>query len=527
MTLFNSTAPKTVGLWSSILTHTHMLRTGRSGNIDVPTRLVEWCREFDIAGVGLGSPWDTVSGKNYGLHETVKRDAYYAGLIDPKSVMDCEVIQALFDQLNRQSGEDTLFYIDNESPKCRYGHLWYFGYNYDFPAWHDYSQDRPIQYYRDDPETEINPLTGKPHRRRPYLEIVATQRKAGALAVWAHPTSWWLGAEDRFITNIAAECVLHLLADGHLDGLVIQGYDACHRQYQNLWFHLLDTGAIIPGFAESDMCMDGGSMPLQHKIFRTHIQADRPLTTETIVAEARAGKAFVSNGAFMTIELDGQPMGSTVESTHERTHHLRLEAYPVPGQNSFSRIDLIGKGGRILESIHGFTGGVIERDLPGSEDAGYIVARGFGEEDDPEAERHTDIRYFAMTNPIYLHPAGFKVVPATTACTLTVPEDHPYCGGTLHFEEADGREISRQELIPGTIAVTLPASARVRLTRDGLEPEMFYIAMENVQVQALLRYLTHGEFRQDYPGLEPGEVPVEAFRLDEMRQALQTFSFTL
>jgi hypothetical protein len=39
-------------------------------------------------------------------------------------------------------------------------------------------------------------------------------------------------------------------------------------------------------------------------------------------------------------------------------------------------------------------------------------------------------------------------------------------------------------------------------------------------VQVLLKYLHDGEFRADFHGLSGGEVPPEAFRVGEMREAL-------
>ena len=41
--------------------------------------------------------------------------------------------------------------------------------------------------------------------------------------------------------------------DGYLDGMTVVGYDAFHRDYQALWFALLDLGYRVPGFAELDM----------------------------------------------------------------------------------------------------------------------------------------------------------------------------------------------------------------------------------------------------------------------------------
>ncbi|MCD6416415.1 MAG: hypothetical protein J7M08_06935, partial [Planctomycetes bacterium] len=394
-----------------------------------------------------------------------------------------------------------------------------FGYYYDFPAWHDYSQDRPIQYYDNDPQCEINSLTGKPHRRRCTLEIYATQRAHGALGVWAHPTSWWLH-EGQFITNIAADSGLCLLADGRLDGIVNMGYDACHRSYQALWFYFLDTGAIVPGFAENDQSDSVPSL-LERLPYRTYLHLGGDVSVESIVRAAARGAAFSSTGAFAMIEVDGVPMGSVCETAKGMAHRLTVHAWPVPGQNCFSRLDVIGRGGKTLHSVERFPGGTLQYALEGDDAPGYIIVRGFGEDDDPEDPSQKSIRHTVLTNPVYLHPKGFRVKPMETDYTLEIGSESPWIGGELAFEEADGSPIESMDVRPGEVRRTLPASARVRLHRDGAK-RMFYIAMENEPVQALLQYLWAGEFRRDWPGLVGGQAPAPAWRLDELRAALQT-----
>jgi len=487
---------------------------------------VEWCRENNIAAVGIGSPWEPVSAAHYERYESAERDLYYSGAIDAAAVMDREEIARFFDEMNAAAGRSTLFYQDNETPKSRYGHLWYFGYHYDFPAWHDYSQDLPIQYYENDPNCETNQLTGKPHRRRAYLEVVAAQRKAGALAIWAHPTSWWR-AKGKFVTNIAAELVLHLLADGHVDGMAVQGYDACHRSYQALWFHLLDTGAIIPGFAENDCFFDGDDQIADKRIFKNRMGMAGRLTEEKIVSAARMGRVFATSGPFLTISVDDAPMGAVCETTPGMDHRVRVEAYPAPGDGCLSRVELIGRGGEVVASVDGFDGGVLEFELDGADRPAYLVARAFGEHDDPDSPRQQDITHMAISNPIYLHQRGFRFKPVRTQCEITVAADSPWLGGRLQFQEADGAVIEEHAVSPGVLEAEVPAGARVHLTREGLDERTFYIAMENEEVQKLLRYLHDGEFLRDYPNLRPGEVPPEAFRLSEMRRAIQRFAKTI
>ena len=52
------------------------------------------------------------------------------------------------------------------------------------------------------------------------------------------------------------------------------------------------------------------------------------------------------------------------------------------------------------------------------------------------------------------------------------------------------------------------------------------LAATSRRVRALMDYLADGHFRRDFPGLVPGQVPVAAFRLDEMPAALETLEIT-
>ena len=91
----------------------------------------------------------------------------------------------------------------------------------------------------------------------------------------------------------------------------------------------------------------------------------------------------------------------------------------------------------------------------------------------------------------------------------------------------DGTLIERRKVTPGTMHITLPANARIRLAKASQPEWNFSIAMENDAVENILSYLTSGAFRKDYPNLQPGEVPPEAFRLLEMKKAMATFDYTL
>jgi hypothetical protein len=515
--------------YPAVVTHTHNWRFSagdpRNDFDETEKKLVDWCAHLGIRAIGIGSPWDPATDAMYQRYEGPDRDLYYSDKFDPKSLMQTEHIQGILSYLNRMSGGKTYFYLDNETPKGRMSHVWWFGYSYDFPAWHDYSQDRPIRFYRDDPSIEINALTGEPHTRRNLFEIMATQRRDGALGVFAHPTRWWLN-KDKFITNIAAMSGLFLLVDGYLDGLTIMGDRPYNKAYQDLWFHFLDTGAKVPGFAETDFALNKVSTRTRTETFRNYLHLkNSPITAENIRDTARTGDLFASNGVFLSISLDGVPMGSVCFTEPGKTHRLRIEAYPEEGSR-FSRIELIGTHGAVLAAKRDFTGGVLEYEIAGSAKPGYIVVRAFGPGDDPDGTPEA-VKSVAVSNPVYLHPRGFHVELAKTSCTLHVPAGSRWMGGSIEFQQADGRPIDRRTVSSGAIHLTLPASARILLRKAGQKDWMFYIAMENRQVEELLTYLIDGGFRKDYPNLHRDEVPPQAFHLPELKKALAAFDYEI
>src|SRR5215471_984142 len=210
--------------WPAVMTHTHNWRFSEGetpGSFDVAEeQLVKWCRTLGIRAVGVGSAWSPADDAHFQRFEGRDRDLYYSGRFDQKSVMDVSGVNGVLENLNAQSRGSTLFYLDNETPKSRMGHVWWFGYLYDYPAWQDYSQDRPIKYYENDSSVEMNSLTGEPHTRRNLFEIMAIQRKAGAIGVFAHPTRWWV-SNGKFTSNIAAMSGLFLMMDGYLDGMAV------------------------------------------------------------------------------------------------------------------------------------------------------------------------------------------------------------------------------------------------------------------------------------------------------------------
>jgi hypothetical protein len=524
-----SPPPELLAQYPAVVTHTHNWRFAdgepHSSFEEAEEHLVAWCAHLGIRAVGVGSAWDPANDALFKRFEGPDRDLYYSGKFDQKSVLQTEHVRGVLAHLNQLAAGTTYFYLDNETPKNRLGHVWWFNYDYDYPAWHDYSQDRPIKFHRSDPSIEINSLSGQPHTRRDLFDIMAIQHRAGALGVFAHPTRWWMDG-DKFVTNIAALSGLFLLADGGLDGLAVMSDRPFNKSAQDLWFAFLDTGAKVPGFAETDFFLNKASTRSGLDTFRNYMHLNgRPISAEHIRDAARVGDTFMSNGAFLTLSVDGVPMGSTCATLQGKIHRARVEAYPVTGSR-FSLVQLIGPHGVVLAEKRDFPGGVLEFEFPGISYAGYVLVRAFGPQDDPVAAPDR-VRQAAITNPVYLRPPGFHVALIKTSCSFHVPPTSRWVGGTIQFQGPDGHPIEPHKLSPGILRIKLPANARVLLKKPGQNDWNFSIAMENLSVERNLSYLSSGAFRKDYPDLRAGDVPPEAFHLDDLRAALITFDYTL
>jgi len=489
-----------------------------SGELRPPAsyqNLAKWAAAAGVDALGVGSPFTPETAAMYGKFEEESRGLYYSGDFDQQSVKFPDKVQQLITDLNRHSRGRTLFYLDNETPKARYGHIWWVGWHHDFPDWHDYDQpfDRWMTRLQLPTNRQPEPM---PYRRRPYMEIVGTQRAHGALAFWAHPTSWWRNDRGSFITNIASEMPAHLVADGYLDGLVIMGYDPLRPSYLELWFSLLDLGYRVPGVAETDKGLSTEKVWNAPHTMLTHVHTGtQPLDLASLKRGLQRGRIYASSGPFVEILVDGKPMGSVVPTAAGKMHRVEIRA-----GSSLSRIELLGQSGKRLWQTGPTPSGTFTLQVPGSDTPTYLLARVFG--DLPEGKPARDVKQVAISNPVYLHPRGTRFpAPATTALTLTFDSQSPYLGGEVWLETAAGERLSQHKLRAGTLRTEMPASGRITLvSMDGWR-ETHYLINTNPAVTRLQRYLYRGQFLADFPDLPIGDVPAKAFNIPGFQRALR------
>ena len=532
--LFVSSRPADVSVarpaWAKVATHTHLLR---NPNVDLEeslSRLLAWERRHGVGAIGLGSPWTRDTAALYRRYEHEDRDRYFAGLLsgaEREAALGRDELAIMLRRANEAAGGATLHYLDNETPKQRYGHMWHVGFDLQVPAWHDYDQDRRASYCDLDPIEDPNPLAPSgAHVRRTYSEIIARQRAAGALCAWAHPTSWWLGPDGRFVTNIAAALPPNLLADGFLDGLTVQGYDPYHRDYQALWFELLDRGWHVPGFSELDLSPGHGTNDKGSALFNCIPGIAGAPTMAEMKDAFRAARHSMSSGPYLTLAIDGVPQGGAVRSGAGTPHRALIEAWPAPGEAALSRVELLGPGGAVLASVADFPGGAIEFDVEGDANGGWVAARTFGEHDGGYASgRQQAVRHCALTNPVRLEtPLSPHPEPVRT-CVRLLPGDS--VGAPLRLVAANGTERWRRTLPADGMSFDAVPTDRLEIGRPGgALPRVLPLTAANRRVRVLMDYLADGHFRDDFAGLEPGQVPVAAFRLDEFRSALREQTIT-
>jgi hypothetical protein len=512
-------------MWWKVLNHTHTY-SGKAdhGGVEQPPasyqKLSQWAQRCGIDAIGMGSPYTPRTAANYMRFDGAERDQYYSPDFDKNALLAGDDISIMLRDANAVSQQRPLFYLDNETPKARYGHLWWVGYRRDLPEWHDYDQpfDRWMVHESIAGDGCDEPM---PYERRPYLQILGTQRSHRAMGFWAHPTSWWTGERNQFITNIATEMPAHAIADGRLDGMVVVGYHPYRPQYLDLWYELLDRGYRVPGVAEMDCGLSDAklwqdSAPLLNYIYHAD---DQPIT-ETAMREAfRSGRIVAGNGPLIDMTVDRHATGEVAATGNGVLHEVRIDIKPAPGMEKSARVELLTTGGKVIWHRDDVGAESIKLSIPGTAHRSYLIARVFG---DRAGGHFRDIGCFATGNPVYLHPPGTDFQqPATTDVCLDISERSVCIGAEIRFETMAGELLLATTGRAGRLRETLPASGRVSVVGLDGTCQTRYLLNSNKWLTDVQRYLYRGRFLKDFPSLTPGEVPVQAWRLDDFVEAMR------
>ena len=494
----------------AVVGHTHLCRNGKVSFDVALSNLVAWVNKYDVRAFGVGSPWSLKQAARTRRCEREDRDRYFAGKI-AEDLIDMDDLHAMLAVLSNACPRTT-FYLDNETPKNRYGHLWYIGFEMLVPGWHDYSQDKRVAFTTDEAEAagpDFNKETGKRHLRRSYAEVVAEQRRYGGLAVWAHPTSWWTH-EGKFITNIAADMPVQLFADGGLDAITVMGYDAYHTAYQDLWFAILDMGYRVPGVAEQDCSPGHGIIGKKDESLFTYIPGmDHAPSAAEIRDAVRSFAVTMSSGPDLRI-LSFDEKGDILK--------FRIYAAPSSAEKMLSRVEILGRGGKVRAVVENVGEG--ERVISVPREAGdtWFVVRAFGEFPGGWTGKNLQrtAKSFAMTNPVWLKTAPKPPEPIRTRLVIT---DKSASNARWRVESAGGKLVCEGA---GTRVLEVSPTDILNIEYASGRKRRLPLYMANLKVRELMDYLADGGFWIDSgKSLSPGEVPVAAFRFSEFREALR------
>jgi len=514
-------------MWWKVFTHSHTFSgRGDHGGTERPpeayANLAAWCGRCGIDAVGMGSPYTPATAGNYARFDGDEREVYYHPEFDKRALLNHDDVGQMLDLANQAGQGRTFFYLDNETPKGRFGHMWWVGHRREMPEWHDYDQpfDRWMLGQSAATDGCAEPMA---YERRPYLQILGIQHDAGALGFWAHPTSWWRGENGQFVTNIASEMPAHAIAKGGLDGMVVMGYHPYRPQYLAVWFALLDRGYRVPGVAEADAGLSTASLwkttaPLVTQVYH---EPQTELSVASLCAGFRAGRMFASSGPRVDLLVDGVPMGQVVRTGPEVIHQVEVTVCGTCGAERLARVELLGRGGTVLWHRDDVEGGTIKLPLPGLAQRGYLVAQVF--QDDPGNWR--EVKSFAVSNPVYLHPAGTGFeAPATTAVQMNIHDGSPVIGAEIRLEAMNGELLGTTIARAGQISQSMPASGRVTIVSTDGRSQTQYLVNANARLMDVQRYLYRGRFLRDFPSLTPGDVPVEAWRMDHYVEAMRAMT---
>ena len=226
---------------------------------------------------------------------------------------------------------------------------------------------------------------------RPLRIGIQAARGDGATAVWCHNT---FGFED--IPNWAA---------GLLDAQNIHDGGE-HGSYRDTYYRYLNLGWRVPFSTGTDWFI--------YDFNRVYVPIRDRLTSQSWLAELRAGKSYITNGPFLEFTVNGRVIGDTIEM--DKAGPVAIQGHAI-GRSNFQGLELIHNGEVVRTSTSQPRDGHYSADLNATIDVegpGWLALR------IPLAAGKNELEkpLFAHTSPIYVQFAGKKIFRIETAKEL-------------------------------------------------------------------------------------------------------------
>jgi hypothetical protein len=251
--------------------------------------------------------------------------------------------------------------------------------------------------------------TDHPHDWPPNSVALAELRRLGALTSYAHPAYSPLDEVAQLFAPARSVEARELVADAALGLVDAIEVASCFddRGAVVLWHHLLNCGLRIAAVAGTDAFLSfahgpgvASNPPGWSRVYAR--VGEQPLTAAAFAAAVRTGRTVVTNGPWLTLEVDGAGPGAALE----RCPGDRLDVRATVRGSGVDRLVLYGPDGELAA-----TPGDELRHVVAADRGTWLAAAAHGGQD-----LHTlGAPVFAHTSPVYVDVAGRRVARASSA----------------------------------------------------------------------------------------------------------------
>ena len=161
-----------------------------------------------------------------------------------------------------------------------------------------------------------------------YHHVFERTRRGGAVTGYAHHGELFNGRRGLAID----------VPFGFVDFIeVLQG----GRIATETWYNLLNLGFRVLPVAGADWPYFGPTLP---GVERTFVKLDGPFSVDSWLSGFRQGRAYVTNGPFLELTVNGRPMGAEVRVARGSMIQIDASAHLNPDVDGLDRIELVVLG---------------------------------------------------------------------------------------------------------------------------------------------------------------------------------------
>ena len=162
-----------------------------------------------------------------------------------------------------------------------------------------------------------------------------------------------------------------------------------------IWYRLMNTGSRIPATAGTDAMSDIWRHPAVGTTRSYVYTGEEELDYDQWADAMAAGRAFVTSGPILSLDVSGKGMGEELEVSKGDVLEISATARSI---FDMDRIEII-QNGEIVHTVQANGAKTVEVDLDITiESSGWIAARVLG----PTQHGAMDSYLFAHTNPVYV-----------------------------------------------------------------------------------------------------------------------------